>query len=158
MHSRIFQVSENPITENFKHEYDYEEGFVGRIADYVSEVTYKSEDYINDLKWLQNVAKGVKVNIKEGTITVTSKKEYFDEKHDNFKELLQKLQDITLEEFIEDKSFLDMYELKKNYDNEYGFYIDDNNEYCGLTTIDNWMRSAEEGKTYYVGSIMDYHF
>ena len=36
MHSRIFQVSKNKITEDNRiEEYRYDDGFVGRVADYV---------------------------------------------------------------------------------------------------------------------------
>ena len=157
MHSRIYQISEKPITE-FTDEYRYEEGFVGSRADYVAEVEHDSEDYISDLKWLQNVAEGLEVNLKEKTITIKSKKEYFNEKHDKFKELLEKLQDITLEEFSSNKKYFDVHMLKEAFEDEYSFYVDDNDEFCGITTLDNWVRNAEEGKKYYVGSIFDYHF
>ena len=157
MHSRIYQISEKPITE-FTDEYRYEEDFVGNHADYVVGVEYDSEDYISDLKWLQNVAEGLEVNLKEKTITVTSKKQYFSEKHDKFQELLEKLQDITLEEFSSVSIYFDIFDLKSAYEDEYSFYIDDNDESCGITTLDNWVRNAEEGKKYYVGSIHDYHF
>jgi hypothetical protein len=157
MHSRIYQVSEKPV-EKFIEEYRYEDSFVGSIADYVSPVESESEDYINDLKWLQSATQGLKVNIKKGTITITSKEDYFETKHEKFKELLEKLRDITLADFASNKNHFDFADLRDSYDNKYKFYIDDNDEYCGLTTLDNWVRNAEENKEYYIGSIFDYHF
>ena len=157
MHSRIYQVSNEPI-KDFISEDRYYEGFVGNYADYVSEVEHKSDDYLNDLKWIQNATNGLEVNIKEGTITVTSKKQYFNEKHDKFQELLEKLQNITLEEFSSRTRYFDILDLKSAFDDEYSFYVDDNDEFCGITTLDNWVRNAEEGKTYYIGTIIDYHF
>lgn len=159
MHSRIFQISEKPITQNeLIKEYRYEDNFVGSIAEYVAEVEFKSDNYFEDLKWLQNVAKGLEVNIKKGTIKILSKKEYFDEKHDRFKELCEKLRYITLEEFIGNEFYFDICELKDTYEDKYSFYVDDNDSYFGLTNLDNWVRNAEENKEYFVGSIMDYHF
>ena len=157
MHSRIYQVSEKPV-EDFISEDRYYEGFVGNYADYVSEVEHKSDDYLNDLKWLQNATNGLEVNIKEGTITIISKKEYFEKKYEEFKKLLEELEATTLEEFIGNKCAFKMTSLKYTYDDTAGFYIDDNDDYVGLTTLDNWVRNAEEGKTYYVGTIIDYHF
>lgn len=157
MHSRIYQISEKPITE-FTDEYRYEEDFVGSHADYVAEVEHDSEDYVSDLKWLQSTTEGLEVNLKEKTITITSKKEYFNKKHDKFKELLEKLQNITLEEFSSVNTYFDIFDLNSAYEDKYSFYIDDNDESCGITTLDNWVRNAEEGKKYYVGSIFDYHF
>ena len=160
MHSRIYQISEKPISkENFTKESSYyDDGFVGEIADYVSEVDYRSNDYISDLEWLQTATEGLEVNIKKGTITILNKKEYFDKKHDKFKELIENLQDITLEDFSSNKEYFTILDLKSAYDDKYSFYIDDNYENVGLTSLDNWVRNAEENKKYYVGNILDYHF
>lgn len=154
MHSRIYQVSKEPIKELIS-EYRYDEW---DHADYVLQVENGSEDYLSDLKWLQNATKGIKVDLKKGTLTVTSKKEYFDKKHDKFKELLKELQDITLEDFANTSKYFKVAELKDAYEDKYSFYIDDNDEYCGLTNLDNWVRNAEENQVYYIGSIFDYHF
>lgn len=155
MHSRIFQVSSEPITEeNLIEEHKYEEW---EHADYVNKQV-SSTDIESDLEWLQTATKGIKVNVEEKTITITSKKEYFTEKHDKFKELAEELSTITLEDFINGKADMELYDLKCAYEDKYDFYIDDNYEYCGLTNLDNWVRNAEENKTYYVGNIFDYHF
>ena len=158
MHSRIYQVSEKPITD-FISEYRYEDWFVGNHADYVSPVEYQSEDYMSDLKWLRDVTEGIKVDLKKGTITVTSKKEYFEKKHDSFKNILEELSNTTLEDFSNGNYSLSskMYELKSAYEDESSFYIDDNDEYIGITPLDNWVRNVEEGKEYYIGTITDYH-
>ncbi len=158
MHSRIYQVSSSPVKEEDKiREYRYEDDFVGRVADYVSEVTSET-DIESDLEWLSSANKGIKVDVENRTITVTSKKEYFESKHEKFQELAEKMSRITLEEFTTEKSYFDFYELKSMYDDKYGFYIDDNYEYTGLTSIDSWVRNAEENKEYHIGSVFDYHF
>ena len=155
MHSRIYQISENPIEEeNLIEEYRYDEW---HHADYVVKETSET-DIESDLEWVQTANKGLQVNKEKKTITIVSKKEYFDEKHDKFKELLAKLEDITLEEFISTKKHFVIEDLKDAYENKYGFYVDDNDEYIGLTNLDNWVRNAEEGKEYYIGNIFDYHF
>ena len=151
MHSRIFQISDNPITEeNLIEEsnYDGNESF-----DYV--VT--SNEIKKDLQWLQGVTQGLEINIKEKTITIKSKREYFSKKHDTFIELAEKLSSTTLDEFIKGKNISDFINLKDAYEEEHAFYIDDNYECFGLTTLDNWVRNAEENKAYYIGNIFDYH-
>lgn len=161
MHSRIFQVSESPIPQDkLSKQYRYEDGFVGSVADYVALIPYKSADYLGDLQWLQNVSKGIEVDIENGTIKVTNKKEYFDEKHDKFIDLLEELKNVTLDDFSKENFNLSfkISDLKYSYEDKYSFYVDDNDEYCGISNFDNWVRSVEENKTYYVGSIIDYHF
>ena len=159
MHSRIYQISEKPIpAEERTSEFRYEGDFVGSIADYVAGEEFRSNEYIQDLKWLESANKGIKVNTEENTITITSKEEYFKEKHEVFLNALKELQDISLEEFISDKKHFTLYNLKCAYEEKYGFYVDDNDDYYGITPLDNFVRNAEENKVYYIGTITDYHF
>lgn len=158
MHSRIYQVSSSPVKEEDKiREYRYEDDHLNGVADYIVEQTSET-DIKSDISWLSSVNKGIKVDVESRTITITSKKEYFESKHEKFQELAGKLSGITLEEFIDGKSYFDFYELKSMYEDKHGFYIDDNDEYIGLTSMDNWVRNAEENKEYHIGSVFDYHF
>ena len=163
MHSRIFQVSKEPITEDNKiSEYRYEEGFVGNNGvDYV----VPTENKQADLEWLTICHSGLDVNVSYDAdnkpvvkLTILSKEEYFTKKFDEFKEGLAKLQDYTLEDFMNNANWLDMYRLKDAYNNEHGFYIDDNDEYHGITTFDEFVRSTNDGDVFYIGAVFDYHF
>ena len=159
MHSRIYQVSENPISQDkLSREHDYE-FLVGSVADYVAEVAYKSIEYISDLEWLQSATDGLEIDTEKGTLIIKSKKEYFEKKYDTFKEYLQRLQDVTLEEFIKDKAYFEVYfeicELKSAYNDNHAFYINSDDD---CETLDSFVRFKEENKVYYIGSIMDYHF
>ena len=154
MHSRIFQVSSEPITEeNYISEYRYDEYLVGQDGiDYVVESDSKQDD----LNWLKNTSKGIEVT--ENTIKVTSKKEYFEKSFEEFQEYVEKLSNYNMEDFINPQNWLDFYRLKDAYDSENGFKIDDNDEYFGITSLDNFVRNVEEGETYYIGKTFDYHF
>lgn len=158
MHSRIFQVSKNEITEdNQINSYRYDEGFIGNNGvDYVVD----SESRKDDLEWLTNCHKGLEVNTKgkNTTLKIVSKTEYFEKKFEEFQEYLNKLKDYTMEDFVDSSKWLDMYRLKDAYNDEHGFYIDDNDEYHGITTFDEFIRNAEDGDVYYIGRTFDYHF
>ena len=161
MHSRIFQVSKEQIEDRITED-RYFEGFVGNNGvDYV----VPTDNRQADLDWLTTCHKGLDVNVSYDAdnkpvvkLTILSKEEYFTKKFDEFKEYLAKLQDYTLEDFIKPFNCYDMMNLTDAYNNEHGFYIDDNDEYHGITTFDEFMRSAEDGDVYYIGSIFDYHF
>lgn len=158
MHSRIFQVSSEPIQEDdMIQEYRYEDNLMNGIADYVAKQT-QSEEVKADLEWLAQACKGIQVDVNKRTLIVTSKAEYFEQKHEQFKELAEKFSTISLEDFISTKAGFDFYDLKSAYEDKHSFYIDDNDEYCGLAPMDNWIRYAEENKVYYIGSVFDYHF
>ena len=157
MHSRIFQVSKKRITkDNRIEEWRYEDNFVGRVDDYV----VKTEDTDNDLKWLTTCKKGIKVTKKSRVITleIVSKEEYFEQSFEEFKELIKKFNDYTLSDFIDSKNWFDFYQLKDSYDDKHAFYIDDNDEYFGIATLDEFMRNVENGDIYYIGNTFDYHF
>ena len=153
MHSRIFQVSENPITEeNSISEYRYDEYLIGQNGiDYVVE----SKSRKDDIEWLKN-NKGLEIT--EDTIKVVSKKEYFEKSFEEFQEYIEKLSNYTAEDFMNPQNWLDFYRLKEAYDDQNGFKIDDNDEYFGITSLDNFVRNVEEGKVYYIGKTFDYHF
>ena len=153
MHSRIFQVSTEPITEeNYISEYRYDEYLVGQDGiDYVVE----SESRTDDIEWLKN-HKGLEIT--ENTIKVVSKKEYFEKSFEEFQEYVEKFSNYTIEDFMNPQNWLDFYRLKDAYDDQNGFKIDDNDEYFGITSLDNFVRNVEEGKTYYIGKTFDYHF
>ena len=111
MHSRIFQVSREPITEENKiSEYRYDEGFVGNNGvDYV----VPTDNRQADLEWLTFCHRGIKVETsyditKKGItkLTIVSKEEYFEEKFNEFQEGLKKLSDYTLSDFINNANWL----------------------------------------------------
>lgn len=163
MHSRIFQVSREPITEENKiSEYRYDEGFVGNNGvDYV----VPTDNRQADLEWLTTCHRGIKVETsyditKKGItkLTIVSKEEYFEKKFEEFQDGLKKLSDYSLSDFINNANWLDMYRLKDAYNDEHGFYIDDNDEYHGIATFDEFMRSTQDGDVFYIGDVFDYHF
>ena len=157
MHSRIFQVSKNKIAEDdLIKEYRYNDYFVGKVADYV----VASDSKKQDLEWLTSCNKGLEIVVGDNCykLKIVSKAEYFEKKFEGFKENLEKLSNYSLEDFMSNGKWLDMWNLKNCYDSEGGFYIDDNDEYFGIATFDHFMRSVEDGDIYYIGNTFDYHF
>lgn len=155
MHSRIFQISKECNTESIS-ESRYEEYFVPSIADYVVKVADVEDDY----KWLSQFTEGIKVETKDNItiLIIVSKEKYFEKSFDDFQERIEKFSNYTLDEFMNTKSDFDMYDLKSAYNNKYGFYVDDNDEYFGITTFDDFMRNVNDGDVYYLSNVFDYHF
>jgi len=153
MHSTIFQLEEKPLRfeEDFATEEDFYEDFVGSVADYVSDDIDRDEEiqyFIEDLEKY-----GITYNPEDQSIIFHEgfKESYFTEKFFKLKEAVQEL---TLEDFIKDT--LKVWEIKNLIDKKYGRYI-----YSGSMwmTIDEFIRYyMEEGKKYYIGSVLDYHF
>lgn len=166
MHSRIFQISKNPIKKEdyFSADRYYageHEHFVDTIADYVDDDTNRN----SDIQWLKEcLGSIVDFNTDENgntLFTINNKLDYFQNKFTEFKKLLQQLENITLEDFAgygNMKIKLQMYRIQESYSDKYDFYMDDNHENLGLVPLDEFLRSVNEGDTFYIGASVDYHF
>lgn len=154
MHSRIFQVSKERNAEPIQ-ECRYENYFIPSIADYVVKVDNVESDY----KWLTDINKGLKVETKDGvtTLTIVSKKEFFEKSFNEFQEYLKTVNEYSIDEFIDSKNWLVFYNLRNSYDNKYGFYVDDNDEYFGIATFNEFMRNVNDGDVFYLSTVFDYH-
>ena len=152
MHSRIFQVSKKPIKEyEYLSESDYwEHWFLNSVADYVVD----SDDRDEDIKWLKDYAKGYIVDHDENGdyFVIISKAEYFENSFKNFTELLDKIKNCTIENFV--AGIHEMWGLKNAYEETFGFYVDMNGE---LLSFDSFVRHCTEGEKYYIGGTLDYH-
>lgn len=155
MHSRIFQVSKERNAEPIQ-EYRYENHFIPSIADYVVKV----DNVENDYKWLTDANKGLKIETKDGvtTLTIVSKKEYFEKSFNEFQEYLKTVSEYSIDEFIDSKNWAVFYNLKNAYEDKHGFYVDDNDEYFGIATFNEFMRNVNDGDVFYLSTVFDYHF
>lgn len=170
MHSKIFQISKERVTD-FITEYRYFNGFVGSIADYVGDMEKKY--WKDNWDWLASYAKD-SIEIKDGKLTIVSKKKYFESHYTAFMENIKKAANISLEQFMSDDYSVEMtgpdgntYKSRASFlvsdinfafSDKYGFYMDDNDEYYGMETFDDFMRHAKDGDVFYLGSVIDYHF
>lgn len=157
MHSRIFQVSENSIpTEDYISDAELiDHWFLYSVADYVNDATDRDED----IEWLKSIynGKGLAFGIDEGGeyVIIVDKTLYFQNAFFAFQNTLNVLQSTTLEEFISSKKGMAMYQLNEAYDDKYGFYV---NVDGYMQTLDNFVRESSNGKKYYIGATIDYHY
>ena len=152
MHSRIFQVSMNPINKReYIYEGDYyEHWFTREIADYVSDHCNREED----IKWLTDDARGYLVNKDDDGeyLVVTNKEEYFAPAYEKFMKALNEIGNPTLEEFT---NGIDLWYLKDAAEDKFGFYVDADGE---LMTFDAFIRGCVTNEKYYIGGTVDYPF
>lgn len=162
MHSNIIQVSPNPIAkEDYITELDFTSDFVPRIGDYVCKVAPEELPQI-----AKNIFAGDDIFDfckEKGTVTIKDKKRYFEKKYNMFKTLLKEIvAEVTLKSFSgypdEDNGLhYKWYLCNQSYDATYEFYICETREDCPVT-LDEWMRSVEDGDTFYIGGALDYHY
>ena len=156
MHSRIIQISKEPIGEYaYIDESDYYDSwFLGSIADYVADCDDREDELEH---WLKNTH-GIKYDPDKETIVIENKKEYFKYKYKSFKETIEKLENITIDQFISNDIDMEVYYIRTLYEDQFGLYVDDTGEYYGLITFDSLIRNSNDGDTYHIGGIVDYHF
>jgi hypothetical protein len=158
MHSRIFQISKTPINiEDYIDEsHYYDHWFTNEIADYVNGDTVRE----NDIDWLKACVENRGISFSpygDGMhIIVEDKVKYFESKFNRFHDSLKELSTVSIEEFISGQCGLSMYNLKEAYDDRFGFYVD--SDETDLVTFDDFVRQAEVGAKYYIGTTIDYHF
>lgn len=152
MHSRVIQLSLEPISNENYIEADYENGFLSTIADYTSEDTDRNED----IKWIDDYIKdyGAELNNDNKSFYFPRgfKNKYFEKRFECLKEMIDKM---SLNTFSCSDSVV--YNIDNLSCNKYGFYIsiDNDNEYIPL---DSFVRNLNEDTTYYIGGTLDYHF
>lgn len=158
MHSRIFQLSANPIEEvDYIVESDYyDHWFTNQIADYVD----GDCDRDASIEWLKNCSKGYEIiqdNNGNYILVVSRKEKYFENSYDEFMSELQKIGTPTIEQFV---SGIDLWRFKNAYEDKFAFYVDLHQEGYGggLMTFDSFIRHCNVGTKYYVGGVIDYHF
>lgn len=152
MHSRIFQVSMEPIEEeNYICEAEYcDHWFTREIANYVSDDC----DRDGDIKRLANIAKGYSVGEDDNGeyIIITNKEEYFSYAYVKFMEALNKIGKPTLEEFT---NGISLWNLDQAVEDQFGFYVDADGK---LMTFDAFIRRCAINEKYYIGGTIDYNF
>lgn len=158
MHSRIFQVSRDPIpAEHRIDESDIPDWFFNAVADYVDTET----DHASDIQWFLSVHRPFMMPGREPdciVFTADAKHIYFRPRYQNFLEKAMELSNSSLEAFIgltPQGIGFPMYELNNAYNDKFGFYIYyDHN----LWTMDEWMRSTDLREPFFIGATIDYHF
>lgn len=156
MHSRIFQISDNPIE---KEDYLTEDhilentSFLGGIADYVTEDTDREED----IEWLLDCLGGMPFTYNEEEQSLIFhrgfKEAYFRNDYDKFVEMMKYL---TMEKFM-DQNFV--FDVNMLLDNKYGFYfyVSYPYGYYELMTMNKFVRVLREEEKYFLGGTLDYH-
>lgn len=154
MHSRIFQVSMEPIDkDDYIEESDYyDHWFTNSVADYVSDSKYRDED----LKWIEDCydTRGIKFGVDNNGeyLIVEDKRKYFENSFNKFMKALDKIKDCTIDDFATGVD--GMWKLKDSYEEKFGFYVDADGE---LMTFDSFVRHCAVGRKYYIGGTVDYH-
>ena len=157
MHSRIFQISKEPVTEENRFEEDrYFDGFVGRIADYVDEIGYPETEY-DDLKAMLGDAVEF---VTRDSFRIVDKKKWFEKKHERFVFYAKKLSESSLEDFCSQKLDMDVFNVEMEYEDKYNTYIDDGGEWFGTVPLDEFIRGSDKTETevWHLGAVFDYHY
>lgn len=166
-YSRIFQMSETPLKEEdfFKEERYYgglRSWFYNEVACGI-EVNELSIDPSNH-NWFPCEEGGFVYNSSDNTLVILSKCAVLEKSLEKF---IAELQGLVVsfclakskEEAFAKSMDLDMalFRLKEAYSPKYGDYVDLGDEH-DLLTWNDFVRICEEGKTYYLGAVFDYHY
>ncbi len=161
MHSRIFGIV--PLVY-YDENMDMDTSWEFHFADY----TRRSTSLDSDVAWLREnlLAKTTacgggglfELNLNDHTIKFYEgfKEVYFKEKWEMIVNLISFSKDAFKKFCGYGDDFMFIHTLKKSIEEEFGFYICDD---CGAySTLDEFIRNIEYGKTYKIFGSLDYHF
>lgn len=163
MHSRIFQITTNPVPkENYITTSDFEDHwFTDSIADYVSD----DNDRAEDIKWLRSFLehkKTVAFDESDSSFEILShgREAYFAHAYADFTAARGETMGLGLPEFascgeVTDFSML-LWRMNNAFCSKYDFYV--TLDEVGTIPLDKFIRQAETGTRYYIGGVLDYHF
>ena len=157
MHSLIIQlqneIDPNNIISESDYNFDGSSGDLCPFADYYSSINERHRRQILDELSLHGIA------INGDTFTITDKSVYFKDYYINFKKNLKLLSSVNEDDFISDNYTVDgnMHSLNKEYNDRYGIYVDDKGDYFSMTTLARFLRHYNNGDTFQIGGLVDYH-
>ena len=157
MHSRIFELSNEPILPNDRMtECDIGEWFCSSVADYISTDCDRELDiqaFLNTIGYFVDIAE----DGESFTFLPNAKQRYFERKYYDFMAKVRELTGISLDAFCGETQYdigLAMCCLNNLYSDLYGFYI----YYDGvLKGLDDWIRGTDLSGSFYFGGTLDYH-
>ena len=159
-HSRIFQITLEPVApEKFIAEDDFHDHwFLDSVADYVSEDVIR----FDDTNWLRRQLEKVAQFDTADTFAILrgGKEVYFAKAYKEFVAARQETMTLGLAEFASGEGFSEPMRIMKDaFNEEFGFYaaLGDSDDF-EIVTLDEFIRSAEIGRRYYIGGILDYHY
>lgn len=156
MHSNIYEIGETSWKDNdlVCNADDIPEWFQNKV-DYIVEDNSR-EFFLSSLK-----REGLTVGKDDDGdfLVVDDKEKFFEHRYEHFKEMVKKLEEVTLKEFSE-YSFQvagDVWEVQDSYSSEFSFQFFDsfNGE---IVSFNDFVRNADVGKKYYIGQTFDYHY
>ena len=157
----IYQITENQISsDDYLHEVSlYDSNFLGNIADRVKNNVDRNGSLLS-LKERFECGQIAKFNDNDYSFGLlgNAKKRYFKGKHNKFIEDIEILSNTTEEEFLENND-----QISTNLRNVTGVFCREFADYVYSDdsepiTFDEFIRSAEIGKKYFIGGIVDYHW
>ena len=156
MHSKIFQLSTEPIKEDdlmtesefLATDCDYTGGgFVGTVADYVSSMS-STEQKQCIKEFIKAFKNGIEYHTEDNYFVVIDKKEIFKEDFHNFS---TSMEGFGIKEFV-NKSWANR--VKDIISPTFSWYV--YHEYVWEPYTD-FFRTVKNGEKYYFGSVLDYH-
>lgn len=156
----IYQITDYPKNEStFISACIYEDSwFVPAIAEYVRDCADRQAEICSLMNMLK--ANQLAVTDRETNSFVllpNARNIYFEGRYKQFQRNLVVLSQIPEDKFICCHSEVEglLYQLNRSFSNQFDTYIaDDGDE---LIPFDEFMRTADEGVTYYVGGTVNYH-
>ncbi len=161
MHSRIFELSEQPIPEDDRYSEDkLPDWFYSTVGDYACDLLDTHRE--NAIQWFVGFFGGQCKNDGD-RIEFTDKALdfHFRRSYGDFVKNASLLTAYSFEAFCGKSGYsvlMDtLRDLNSDYEDKFGFYVYDRD--CDeLFTLDMWLRETDLSKPFFIGGTLDYHW
>lgn len=164
MHSRIFQVTKRePGDADVCDESRY---YDWSVPDYIKSVSNRNCDLFKEelgkqlLDWIDGLP-GIEVDVEALTIKVVSKGYALAGEYAGFLRAIDKLAKMPFDAFADahwNEYVREWWKAKDSWSSEVGLYFDDNDEYFGLVSFQDFIRLSQDGDVYSVMAVFYYHW
>ena len=159
MHSTVYELADHPIAKSSYMTPGYlPDWFFDTIADYATEMSgaERADSIATLAEYFGSLCTRSGDQI---SFSPQLKQTYFKESHRYFKEAAKALSKIDYDSFAgitpATAFHLALKRITESYTDKYGFYIYEGGE---LSPLDNWLRSADISKPFYIGGTINYHY
>lgn len=158
MHSRIYQIETHPVANDDVLDIGWDlDDIKPEIADYVDEDPNPSATIAWTKENLAALCGSTITILEDGFILHEGFREaYFRNSYERFLKELHELEACSLAEFAAGEIWMNVYNLKEDYNNTFSDYVWSEDDY--LEPRDEFMRHAEPEVRYYFGGTLDYHW
>ena len=157
---KIYQIGMKPVKKQdyLTEDYFFEHEFLRNVATSVEKNPHRTNALLSLKERLEKINVAAFSASDTFALSPNAKENYFSGRYSSYLSAVSNLQSVTLSEFCCQQGEFDdkIYALNQSVCDRFGDYVQIPEEDC-IVPIDEFIRNAKIGESYYIGGILDYY-